>query len=43
VIEGFLSKRDRILPDPVLAGELLHDCGDKDYLLWFIQRAAAFR
>ena len=35
VIEDFLSKRNRKLPDSVLAGELLHECGDKDYLLWF--------
>ncbi len=35
VIEAFLSKRGRNLPDSVLAGELLHECGDKDYLLWF--------
>ena len=35
VIEGFLSKRDRTLPDSVLAEELLHECGDKDYLLRF--------
>ncbi len=35
VIEGLLSKGDRTLPDSVLACELLHECGDKDYLLWF--------
>jgi len=35
VIEAFLSKRDRVLPDSVLVGELLHECADGDYLLRF--------
>jgi hypothetical protein len=35
VIERLLSMKDRTLPDSVLAEELLHECGDKNYLLRF--------
>ena len=35
VIERLLSTSDRTLPDSVLAAELLHECGDKNYLLRF--------
>ncbi len=38
VIERFLGVRDRNLPVSVLAGELLGQCGDKDYLLRFYSR-----
>jgi hypothetical protein len=35
VIERLLSIKDPTLPDSVLAEELLHECGDKNYLLRF--------
>jgi hypothetical protein len=35
VIDRFLGGRDRGVPVSVLAGELLAECGDKDYLLRF--------
>ena len=38
VIVGFLSLRDRIVPDSVLADELLQECGDKDYLMRYYTR-----
>ena len=38
VIERFLSVRDLDVPLSVLAGELLGQCGDKNYLLRFYSR-----
>ena len=38
VIERFLSGRDRNAPLSVLAGELLDEYGDKDYLLRFYSK-----
>jgi hypothetical protein len=35
VIDWLLIVKDRTLPDSRLAQELLHECGDKDYLLRF--------
>ena len=35
VIGQFLSARDRTRPVSALAGELLAECGDRDYLLRF--------
>ena len=35
VFGQFLSASDRTRPVPALAGELLSECGDKDYLLRF--------
>ena len=42
VIEQFLSLRDRDVPVSVLAGELLRQCGDKNYLLRFYSREVLF-
>jgi hypothetical protein len=42
VIERFLSGRDRNAPVSVLAGELLDECGDKDYLLRYYSRERLF-
>jgi hypothetical protein len=42
VIERFLCARDRNVPVSVLAGELLGQCGDKDYLLRFYSRERLF-
>ena len=38
VIERFLGTRDPDVPMSVLAGELLGQCGEKDYLLRFYSR-----
>ena len=38
VIERFLAVRDANVPLSVLVGELLEECGDKDYLLRFYSR-----
>ena len=38
VIERLLSQRDRTLPDSALAEVLLHECGEKNYLLRFYSR-----
>jgi hypothetical protein len=35
VVERFLAVRDVDVPVSVLVGELLRQCGDKDYLLRF--------
>jgi hypothetical protein len=42
VIERFLGGRDLDVPVSVLAGELLGQCGDKDYLLRFYSRERLF-
>ncbi len=42
VIERFLSVRDLDVPVSVLAGELLGQCGEKDYLLRFYSRERLF-
>jgi hypothetical protein len=42
VIDRFLGGRDRGVPLPVLAGELLGECGDRDYLLRFYSRDRLF-
>jgi hypothetical protein len=42
VIESFLSVRDLDEPVSVLAGELLRQCGDKDYLLRFYSKERLF-
>ncbi len=42
VIDRFLSGRDRDAPLSVLAGELLGECGDKDYLLRYYSRERLF-
>ena len=42
VIERFLGVRDLERPVSVLAGELLGQCGDKDYLLRFYSRERLF-
>ena len=42
VIERFLGVRDLDVPVSVLAGELLGQCGDKDYLLRFYSRERLF-
>ena len=42
VIERFLAVRDLDVPVSVLAGELLGQCGDKDYLLRFYSRERLF-
>ena len=42
VIERFLAVRDLDVPMSVLAGELLGQCGDKDYLLRFYSRDRLF-
>ena len=42
VIERFLGVRDLDLPLSVLAGELLGQCGHKDYLLRFYSRERLF-
>jgi hypothetical protein len=42
VIERFLGVRDLDLPVSVLAGELLGQCGHKDYLLRFYSRERLF-
>jgi hypothetical protein len=42
VIELFLSVRDLDEPVSVLAGELLRQCGDKNYLLRFYSRERLF-
>lgn len=42
VIVRFLGVRDLDLPVSVLAGELLRQCGDKDYLLRFYSRQRLF-
>ena len=42
VIEQFLSGIDHDVPLSVLAGELLSQCGDKDYLLRFYSRDRLF-
>ena len=41
VIERLLSTTDRTLPDSVLAAQLLHECGDKNYLLRFYTKEPA--
>jgi hypothetical protein len=42
VIVRFLDGRDGGVPLSVLAGELLDECGDKDYLLRFYSRGRLF-
>jgi hypothetical protein len=42
VIERFLGVRDPNVPVSVLAGELLGQCGHKDYLLRFYSRERLF-
>ena len=42
VIEGFLSRRASILPDSVVAAELLKECGGKNYLLRFYTKERLF-
>jgi hypothetical protein len=42
VIERFLGMRDLNVPVSVLAGELLGQCGHKDYLLRFYSRERLF-
>jgi hypothetical protein len=42
VIERFLGTRDLEVPVSVLAGELLRQCGDKNYLLRFYSRDRLF-
>jgi hypothetical protein len=42
VIDRFLGGRDRGVPLPVLAGELLDECGDRDYLLRFYSKDRLF-
>ena len=42
VIERFLGVRDHNVPVSVLAGELLGQCGHKDYLLRFYSRERLF-
>jgi hypothetical protein len=42
VIERFLGVRDIDVPLSVLAGDLLGQCGDKDYLLRFYSRERLF-
>jgi hypothetical protein len=42
VIERFLGMRDLDVPVSALAGELLGQCGDKDYLLRFYSRERLF-
>lgn len=42
VIERFLRGRDREAPVAVLAGELLQECGARDYLLRFYSRERLF-
>jgi hypothetical protein len=42
VVERFLYRRGRDVPVSVLAGELLDECGDKDYLLRFYSRDRLF-
>ena len=42
VIERFVAVRDLGLPASVLAGELLAQCGDKDYLLPFDSKDRLF-
>jgi hypothetical protein len=42
VIERFLAVRDLDVPLSVLAGELLAQCGNKDYLLRFYSRERLF-
>jgi hypothetical protein len=42
VIERFLEARDRGTAVSSLAAELLHECGEKDYLLRFYSRARLF-
>ncbi len=42
VIEGFLGVRDADVRVSVLAGELLEQCGDKNYLLRFYSRERLF-
>ena len=42
VIERFLGVRNRKMPVSLLAGELLGQCGDKDYLLRFYSRERLF-
>jgi hypothetical protein len=42
VIERFLAMRDLDVPVSVLAGELLGQCGDKNYLLRFYSRERLF-
>ena len=42
VIDRFLGGRDRGVPVSVLAGELMAECGDSDYLLRFYTRGRLF-
>jgi hypothetical protein len=42
VIERFLGGRDLDAPVSVLAGELLRQCGDKNYLLQFYSKERLF-
>lgn len=42
VVERFLGVRDPGVPVSTLAGELLRQCGDKDYLLRFYSRERLF-
>ena len=42
MIERFLGVRDRDVPVSVLAGELLRQCGDKNYLLRFYSKERLF-
>jgi len=42
VIDHFLGGRDRGVPLSALAGELLAECGERDYLLRFYSRERLF-
>jgi hypothetical protein len=42
VVERFLYRRDRDVPVSALAGELIAECGNKDYLLRFYSRERLF-
>jgi hypothetical protein len=42
VIERFLSGRERDMPVSLLAASLLHECGEKDYLLRFYSKERLF-